>query len=68
MYPHIKVHYSDLDISVYPAPAPLGTVTMWSPNMKEPLVKMLCHGNAVRSIAIDSTGKLVVHRRGYQWG
>ncbi|XP_078327151.1 WD repeat-containing protein 46-like [Crassostrea virginica] len=33
-----------------------GAVTMWSPNVNEPLVKMLCHGAAVRSIAVDSTG------------
>ncbi|XP_060070802.1 WD repeat-containing protein 46-like [Ylistrum balloti] len=34
-----------------------GTVTMWSPNVKEPLVKMLCHRNGVRSIAVDPQGK-----------
>lgn len=33
-----------------------GTVTMWSPNSREPLVKMLCHKGAVRSIAIDKGG------------
>ncbi|XP_061170108.1 WD repeat-containing protein 46-like isoform X1 [Saccostrea echinata] len=35
---------------------PGGSVTMWSPNVNEPLVKMLCHGAAVRSIAVDSSG------------
>ncbi|XP_070532096.1 WD repeat-containing protein 46-like isoform X1 [Ptychodera flava] len=35
---------------------PNGTVTLWSPNMKQPLVKMLCHKAAVRSIAIDNKG------------
>nr|XP_054770122.1 WD repeat-containing protein 46-like [Lytechinus pictus] len=35
---------------------PNGTVTMWSPNSREPLVKMLCHKGAVRSIAIDKQG------------
>jgi U3 small nucleolar RNA-associated protein 7 len=35
---------------------PGGSVTMWSPNVSEPLVKMLCHGAAVRSLAVDSTG------------
>lgn len=34
-----------------------GSVSMWSPNVNEPLVKMLCHGAAVRSVAVDPTGK-----------
>ncbi|KAL5011430.1 hypothetical protein ScPMuIL_009981 [Solemya velum] len=33
-----------------------GTVTMWSPNLKTPLVKMLCHGGTVRSLAVDHRG------------
>lgn len=33
-----------------------GTVSLWSPNQKEPLVKMLCHQGAVRSLAVDKTG------------
>ncbi|XP_046845313.1 probable U3 small nucleolar RNA-associated protein 7 [Xenia sp. Carnegie-2017] len=33
-----------------------GTVTFWSPNMKEPLVKMLCHRGPVKAIAIDQGG------------
>ncbi|XP_078392782.1 WD repeat-containing protein 46, partial [Cetorhinus maximus] len=33
-----------------------GTVTLWSPNVKEPLVKMLCHRGGVRAIAVDKTG------------
>ncbi|XP_041368413.1 WD repeat-containing protein 46-like isoform X2 [Gigantopelta aegis] len=33
-----------------------GTVTLWSPNVKEPLVKMLCHGTGVRSVAVDKRG------------
>ncbi len=37
----------------------LGTVTMWSPNVKEPLVKMLCHGGGTRAVAVDHTGRLV---------
>ncbi|OWF37440.1 WD repeat-containing protein 46-like isoform X2 [Mizuhopecten yessoensis] len=36
-----------------------GTVTMWSPNVKEPLVKMLCHRHGVRSIAVDPQGKYI---------
>ncbi|XP_071498553.1 WD repeat-containing protein 46-like [Diadema antillarum] len=34
-----------------------GTVTLWSPNCKEPLVKMLCHKSAVRALAIDRQGQ-----------
>lgn len=33
-----------------------GTVTLWSPNQKEALVKMLCHQGAVRSVAVDKAG------------
>ncbi|KAF7664854.1 hypothetical protein LDENG_00161620 [Lucifuga dentata] len=33
-----------------------GTVTLWSPNQKEALVKMLCHQGGVRSVAVDETG------------
>lgn len=35
---------------------PNGTVSLWSPNQKEPLVKLLCHRGAVRSLAVDKTG------------
>lgn len=35
---------------------PNGTVSLWSPNQKEPLVKMLCHRGAVRSLTVDKTG------------
>ncbi|XP_063422030.1 WD repeat-containing protein 46-like [Mytilus trossulus] len=34
-----------------------GTVTMWSPNVKEPLIKMLCHGGGVRSVTVDKKGR-----------
>ncbi|KAJ8016179.1 hypothetical protein DPEC_G00004510 [Dallia pectoralis] len=37
-----------------------GTVTLWSPNQKEPLAKMLCHQGGVRSIAVDKTGTYMV--------
>ncbi|KAM3618307.1 uncharacterized protein V6R79_018670 [Siganus canaliculatus] len=37
-----------------------GTVTLWSPNQKEALVKMLCHQGGVRSIAVDKTGTYMV--------
>ncbi|KAL8213649.1 UNVERIFIED_CONTAM: hypothetical protein K2H54_067917 [Gekko kuhli] len=33
-----------------------GTVTLWSPNIKEPLVRMLCHRGAVRALAVDRSG------------
>ena len=35
---------------------PNGTVTLWSPNQKEALVKMLCHQGGVRSVSVDKTG------------
>lgn len=34
----------------------LGIVTMWSPNVREPLSKMLCHQHPLQSLAIDSKG------------
>ncbi|XP_056130578.1 WD repeat-containing protein 46 [Lampris incognitus] len=37
-----------------------GTVTLWSPNQKEALVKMLCHQGGVRSIAVDKSGMYMV--------
>ncbi len=35
---------------------PNGTISLWSPNQKEPLAKMLCHRGAVRSLTVDKTG------------
>lgn len=35
-------------------------VTLWSPNVQEPLVKMLCHKSAIKSLAIDQTGNYLV--------
>ncbi|CAB4490264.1 BING4CT-domain-containing protein [Rhizophagus irregularis] len=34
-----------------------GTVTLWSPNMSTPLVKMLTHKGPVKAVAVDHTGK-----------
>jgi len=34
-----------------------GTVTLWSPNVKEPLVKMLCHQSVLKSMAVTKDGK-----------
>lgn len=33
-----------------------GIVSMWSPNMREPVAKMLAHRQAVRGVAVDRTG------------
>lgn len=33
-----------------------GTVTLWSPNVKEPLVKMLCHQSVIKSLAVSKDG------------
>ena len=33
-----------------------GTVTMWTPNFQAPVVKMLCHQQPIRSVAIDHSG------------
>ena len=33
-----------------------GSVTMWSPTMKEPLIKMLCHRGSVLSISVEKHG------------
>ncbi len=37
-----------------------GTVTLWSPNQNEPLVKMLCHRGPIRSLAVDKGGHYMV--------
>jgi len=37
-----------------------GTVTMWTPNITTPVVKMLCHHGPVRAIAVDPTGHHLV--------
>ncbi|KAI0131308.1 BING4CT-domain-containing protein [Daldinia grandis] len=37
-----------------------GTVTLWSPNSPEPLVKLLAHRGPVRSLAVDREGRYMV--------
>ncbi|EGV60225.1 putative U3 small nucleolar RNA-associated protein 7 [Yamadazyma tenuis] len=37
-----------------------GTVTLWSPSMPTPLVKMLCARGPIRDLAIDREGKYMV--------
>lgn len=37
-----------------------GTVTMWSPNLQEPHVKLLAHRGPVRSLAVDREGRYMV--------
>ncbi|XDG03008.1 hypothetical protein ABKA04_002623 [Annulohypoxylon sp. FPYF3050] len=37
-----------------------GTVTLWSPNSQEPLVKLLAHKGPVRSLAVDREGRYMV--------
>ena len=37
-----------------------GCVTLWSPNVKEPLVKMLCHKSAIKSLAINHNGNYMI--------
>jgi len=36
---------------------PNGVVSLWSPNVKEPMASILCHGSSVSSIAVDSVGR-----------
>jgi U3 small nucleolar RNA-associated protein 7 len=37
-----------------------GTVSLWSPNSQEPLVKLLAHRGPVRSLAVDREGRYMV--------
>lgn len=37
-----------------------GTVSLWSPNSAEPLVKLLAHRGPVRSLAVDREGRYMV--------
>jgi len=38
---------------------PNGIVTLWTPSMKEPAAKVLCHAGVLRDIAIDATGRFM---------
>ena len=37
----------------------LGIVSLWTPNMKEPAAKILCHASCLRDVAVDFSGKSV---------
>lgn len=37
-----------------------GTVTLWSPNMGNPVVSLLAHRGPVRSLAVDAAGRYLV--------
>ncbi|KAK8086280.1 hypothetical protein PG994_001254 [Apiospora phragmitis] len=37
-----------------------GTVTLWTPNSSEPLVKLLCHKGPVKALAVDREGRYMV--------
>lgn len=37
-----------------------GTVTMWTPNISAPVVRMLCHHGPVRALAADGQGRHLV--------
>jgi U3 small nucleolar RNA-associated protein 7 len=37
-----------------------GSVTLWSPNMGKPIVKMLCHRGRVTGLAVDREGRYMV--------
>lgn len=34
-----------------------GVVSMWSPNIREPVAKMLCHKTAMTALHVDPKGK-----------
>lgn len=37
-----------------------GVVSLWSPKVREPLAKLLCHSTPISSIALNSTGQQLV--------
>ncbi|KAL4534869.1 hypothetical protein Ndes2526A_g05736 [Nannochloris sp. 'desiccata'] len=37
-----------------------GTVTMWTPNISTPVVRMLCHHGPVRTVAVDPSGHQLI--------
>ena len=36
-----------------------GTVSLWTPNMGKPAIKMLCHRANVTGIGVDTSGRCV---------
>lgn len=49
-----------LSLKLFPQGHAKGVVAMWTPNMSEPAVKMLCHRGPVVSIAVDRSGNSMV--------
>lgn len=47
-------------LNVYLNVIAIGTVSLWSPNIDKPVIKMLCHGAATRSVAVDMFGMYVL--------
>lgn len=43
-----------------PATRAGGVVTMWTPNISTPVVKMLCHRGPVNALAFDPSGHYMV--------
>ncbi|XP_042213108.1 WD repeat-containing protein 46-like [Homarus americanus] len=39
---------------------PNGTVSMWTPNSKEPVTSILCHPHPIRALDVDPTGRYMV--------
>ena len=63
MVKQTKTHLGRLDVMCQnPSNAVLccghsrGTVTMWTPNVEQPVVKMLCQTQPIRACAIDQSG------------
>ncbi|ESP04474.1 hypothetical protein LOTGIDRAFT_223849 [Lottia gigantea] len=55
-YPRLDVMCQNPKNAIIHLGHPGGTVTLWSPNMKHSVAKLLCHHGGVRSVAVDNTG------------